>query len=174
MESNLNFGTKLTASILIIIVIFLLGISVHGTITGYMAGGSTHGAGKQQGGNPHYGIVKGYAEWIIRDVDNNIINTETPTESIYVYFIPLNETINWNANISCENQIQGAITNIDADDSGSQCSQTDYQTPTSYSCSATLINETYVIIYRTSTKAEEGNQGCFAAKIPAGDFDIYV
>lgn len=137
-------------------------------------GGGTQGAGEQQKGNPNFGVIKGFLTLVIKDSNNAVINSETPSTSHYVYFVPQNEQVNWTATITCNTNINGALSNVDADDSGSVCASTNYASPTASSCSATATNGTAMTIHRTSTDTANGNVGCFAAKLPNGNYDIYT
>lgn len=164
---------NLVIVILLVLVIAMFSID---TITGFVAlgGGETHGSGAQETGNPHYGVIKGYVEYVLRDTDNSVIERSAPTESVHVYFIPADSDVNWSAEIDCEDQISGTLTHVDADDSSDNCTEVDYHTPTLYECEAKLTNGEDVTIHRTNTSMETGNYGCFASKTPVGSYDIYV
>ncbi len=159
---------------LLSVIALFLAYSLQASPTGFVVGGGTQGAGEQQKGNPNYGVIKGFLTLVIRDSNNVVINTETPATSYHVYFVPQNEQVNWTATISCDTNIAGTLANVDADDSGNTCAQVNYATPTAKSCSATSTNGTAMTIYRAPTDTTAGNQGCFGAKLPAGNYDIYT
>lgn len=163
---------NITAVVLVILIAALFSFDA---ITGFitLGGGETQGSGEQQTGNPYYGVIKGYVTYVLRDVDT-VIESSAPAESIYVYFVPLDSDINWSANITCEDQISGVLTGVDADDSGDSCISVNYQTPTLYECTGKLTNSSDVTLYRASTSTESGNEGCFVSKTPVGSYDIYV
>lgn len=164
---------NITAVILVILIAALFSFDA---ITGFvvLGGGETHGSGEQQKGNPHYGAIKGYVTYVLRDVDNTVIESSAPSESLYVYFAPEGSDIDWDEEIVCDDQISGTLTSVDADDAGGSCTPVNYHTPTLYECTARLTGGEDATIYRTSTSTESGNEGCFASKTPVGSYDIYV
>ncbi len=164
---------NITAVVLVILIAALFSLDA---ITGFvtLGGGETQGSGEQQTSNPYYGVIKGYVTYVLRDVDDSIIESSAPAESVYVYFVPLDSDINWSASITCEDQIYGTLTSVDADDGGSACTPVNYQTPTLYECTGKLTSGSDVTLYRAGTSTESGNEGCFVSKTPVGSYDIYV
>lgn len=167
---------KLVNVVIILLIVVVLSLFSFDALTGFVAlgGGETHGAGGQESGNPHYGAIKGYVTYVLRDTDNSVIESSAPTEPLYVYFTPSGADVNWSGTITCDSTINGTLTHVDADDSSGNCTEVNYQTPTLYDCSAVLTNGSAVTIYRTNTSTESGNEGCFASKTPIGSYDIYV
>jgi len=135
--------------------------------------GGTQGSGEQQKGNPKYGVIKGFLTFVIKD-NGVVINTETPSDSDYIYFVAQNEQINWTQSITCNTEMGGKVKNTDADDAGTACTSVDYESPTAYSCTATKTDGTQTTMYRTNTSIASSNAGCFAAKLPTGNYDIYT
>ncbi len=164
---------NITAIVLVVLIAALFSFDA---ITGFVSlgGGETQGSGEQQKGNPHYGVIKGYVTYVLRDVDETVIESSAPTESVYVYFAPMDSDVDWSASISCDGQISGTLANVDSDDGGSSCTPADYPTPTLYECTGKLASGEDVTVYRTNTSTESGNGGCFASKTPVGSYDIYV
>lgn len=160
----------------VVLVILIAALFSFDAITGFVAlgGGETYGSGEHEKGNPHYGVIKGYVTYVLKDVDATVIESSAPAESVYVYFVPAGLSIDWNGTITCEDQISGTLARVDADDSGDSCTAVNYQTPTLYECEGKLTNGEDVTLYRTSTNTESGNEGCFASKTPVGSYDIYV
>ena len=63
---------------------------------------------------------------------------------------------------------------MDADTNETSCEPYNYTSPTAYEC---IINDIFgneTEIYKTTSLNVEGNKGCFASKIIAGDYDIYM
>ena len=160
----------------VILVVLIAALFPFDAMTGFvtLGGGETHGSGGHQKGNPHYGVIKGYVTYVLRDVDNTVIESSAPSESIYVYFVPEGSDVNWSGEIECDDQISGMLTHVDADDAGDFCISVNYHTPTLYECTGKLTNGEDVTLYRTNTSMESGNEGCFASKTPVGSYDIYV
>ena len=154
----------------------MLAYSLGATPTGFAtaSGGGTQNSGEQQKGNPNYGVLKGYLSFVIKDSNNAVIDTEAPGTAQTVYFVAQGENINWTASITCNTEIKGKLKSVDADDAGGTCTSVDYETPTAYSCSATKTDATSTTIYKTSTSIAASNLGCFAAKLPTGNYDIYT
>jgi len=159
--------------ILATLIAVFLAASLNASPTGFATGGGTQSSGEQQKGNPNYGVIKGFLNFVIKD-NGVVINTETPSNSNYIYFVKQSEELNWTATITCNTDIKGKVKNTDADDSGTVCTSIDYEDPTAYSCSATKSDGTSTTIYRTNTSVSSNNLGCFAAKIPSGNYDIYT
>jgi len=136
-----------------------------------------------------YGAVKGNIVWVIYDTDGEtVVGSDAPIEVVTVYFVPQGEDVNLSAEMEC-NSVGGALNNVDADEDGTACIEYKYDSPTAYECTIEVIPEVIEIkgakekdpveiekitIYKITTSLAENNQGCFAAKIPCGDYDIYI
>ena len=136
-------------------------------ITGYAAAGQTTPVGNFSVENPNHGAAKGNIRWVIYDGEN-IIASDAPEEIVTVYFVPQNVKVDLDAEMKCK-KVGGALNNVDADDEGSQCVAHKYDSPTSYECAIDKVT-----IYKTNTSMADGNEGCFAARVAGGDYDIYI
>ncbi len=159
-------------TVLALMLAYSLGASPTGFATA--GGGGTQNTGEQQKGNPNYGVLKGYLSFVIKDSNNAVIDTEAPSAAQTVYFVAQGENIDWTATVTCSTEIKGKLKNVDSDDASSTCTSVDYETPTAYSCSATATNGTATTVYKTTTSITASNLGCFAAKLPTGNYDIYT
>jgi len=159
----------LTAALVVIAIasLFVTINSATDLITGYAAAGQTTPVGNFSVEHPQHGAAKGNIRWVIYDGEN-IIASDAPEEIVTVYFVPQNEEVDLDAEMECE-AVGGALNNVDADDEGSQCVELKYDSPTSYECTVEDVT-----IYKTNTSLTEDNEGCFAARVAGGDYDIYI
>jgi hypothetical protein len=169
MKNMLLIGTS------IIILVIIAGVFMNNSLTGFIivGGGGAQSIGEQATGNPKYGTVYGNVIWEIKEGDN-IISSEIPDQTIDVYFIPTNKTINWNVSVTCDTEIKGALKKIDADGAGARCIENEYASQTTYECTAQDANAQTIKIYKSTTDMNEENIGCFATKIKPGEYDIYM
>ena len=167
-----------TIFILGLIVLILIGSFFidGGNLTGFITleQGVSLDLGRQTTGNPKFGIVYGYVLYTITDAEDNELNTEVPDEQLIVYFVPSGIELNWTAEPNCTEEIEGDITDLDSDANGTQCVSYNYTSPTAQECEAYTTEGDLTSVYLVNTTNVQGNLACFAGKIKADEYDIYV
>ena len=161
----------------LIVVIFILLFFVSfkfSSITGFavVEEGKTGDAGEQEKGNPNYGALKGTIVLVIKD-DNEIISSEDAVNQVVSFVEKGKQVDNWGLVKESQGNYKGELKNVDADGDESKCSNENYETKRMYydqddSNIKEGNNEFYV--YQVTSN----DKGCFVAKLPPGDYDIYI
>jgi len=160
--------------LIIIILIFLFGVSLKfSEITGYavVEKGETGDAGKQEKNNPNYGALKGTLVLVIKDNGKIISSEDAPNQVIS--FIEKNKQISdWSLVKEDSKKYKGELENVDADGDESKCSSQDYETERRYYDinNDNQKNDDEFYVYQITTN----DKGCFAVKLPPGEYDIYT
>ncbi len=160
--------------LIIIILIFLFGVSLKfSEITGYavVEKGETGDAGKQEKNNPNYGALKGTLVLVIKDNGKIISSEDAPNQVIS--FIEKNKQISdWSLVKEDSGNYKGELDDVDPDGDESKCSNEEYNTKRMYhdANSNNEKNDDEFYIYQITTNIK----GCFAVKLPPGEYDIYT
>lgn len=157
------------------IVILLFAVSLKfSSITGFavVEEGETGDAGKQEKGNPNYGALKGTIVLVIKD-DNKVISSEDASEQVISFIEKGKDISDWSlVKEEDGSEYKGELENVDADGDESKCSNQNYETERKYydadNDNKKKNDEFYV--YQVTTN----NKGCFVAKLPPADYDIYT
>ncbi len=144
-------------------------------ITGFAAvgAGETTALGVTDLINPEYGIVKGAVNYVILDADGHVAERSSPKKDLSLYLAPQDVEIDWSKDITC-GPADGTLSWVDPDDSGGVCWNTNWYGTTS-NCEAMDTSGKNATIYKLNTFETANNgPGCFAAKIPSGDYNLYA
>ena len=123
----------------------------------------------QQKGNPNYGALSGTLTFIINGTRGQAISTD-PGASFTLYFSK-HDIENWDLVKTDNASYSGTLTEVDADSSGNTCTSDDYTTLAKYydSNDNDIKENDEKEIYAIITDSN----GCFAVKMPPGNYDIY-
>src|SRR3989344_7754094 len=123
----------------------------------------------QQKGNPNYGALSGTLTFIISETKGQAISTD-PGANFVLYFSRHNIE-DWDLVKTDSDSYSGTLTGVDADNSGSTCTNSDYSTIAKYydTNNNDVKNTEEKEIYAITTDSS----GCFAVKMPPGRYDIY-
>lgn len=159
--------------IFIIVLLFAVSFKFSG-ITGFavVEEGKTEDAGEQEKGNPNYGALKGTIVLVIKD-DNKVISSEDAINQVVSFVEKEKQVDNWDLIKESQGNYKGELKDVDADGDESKCSSENYETKRMYydqdnSGVKEGNNEFYV--YQVTSN----DKGCFVAKLPPGDYDLYV
>jgi len=142
-------------------------------LTGYVVvqSGNSNDAGIQQRPNPAVGILKGQVDNVILD-SNTVVDTEY-APNIVVYFINEgSQLLDYNKVKRSSEDYRGAINNIDSDGPSERCSHQQYETLLNYydSNDNNQEDEEEFEVYTITTDSN----GCYAVRLPATSYDIFI
>lgn len=137
--------------------------------------GSTTSVGEHRQSNPNYGAIKGTVAYTITDPDTGTVISSEPASSTTVYIVIPGKTINeWDRVVDAGETYSGELTSIDADGSSSVCSEASYTTAYKYyDENNNGVRDDRGNEFDVYTITTDSN-GCFAMKLPTGNFDIYL
>ena len=157
----------------VIILLFVVSLKFS-SITGFavVEKGETGDAGKQEKGNPNYGALKGTIVLVIKD-DGKIISSEDASQQIISFIEKGKDISDWSLiKEEDSDDYSGDLSDVDADGDESKCSNDNYDAKRKYydadNDGKKKNDEFYV--YQVTTN----NKGCFVAKLPPADYDIYT
>ncbi len=153
-------------------VVILAGVLwVSPAITGFatVGSGQTTAVGVSELANPEYGIVKGAVTYVILDTDGHIAERSSPKDDLSLYLVPQGTDVDWSKEITC-GPGGGTLSWVDPDDEGTVCISLNWYSTTS-TCSAFNNEGQDISAYRLNVI---NGPGCFAARVPAGDYDLYA
>ena len=143
---------------------------LHPAITGsvVVSGGSTVSAGNQQVADPQFGVVKGILDFTL--ADSSAVVGLSYGNNYTLYFSRHNIT-NYTLLRQSLTSFNGNLTGIDGDGASARCSAVNYTTVILYYDENNNNNEesSEKDAYAVTTDV----QGCFAAKVKAGNNNIY-
>lgn len=171
---------KEVTGLIVVVLIFLTGIvyfvyrpTLNDALTGNVVAqeGSTSKEGPYKIANPNKGALKGRVIYTISDGSNTIDEEKASNEIIY--FASTGKKItDYSLIKKSSEEYEGTLDNVDADDSESTCSQAGYTTTANYydENNDNVEAQNEFSVYSVTTDAN----GCYAVKLPAGAYDIFV
>jgi hypothetical protein len=167
-------NTTLDKILIFVIIILLFTVSLKfSNITGLavVEQGKTGDAGKQEKGNPNYGTLKGTIVLVIKDNDK-IISSEDASNQVISFVEKGKSVSDWTLIKESQGNYKGELKDVDADGDENKCSSQDYETKRMYydtDNNGNKGNDEFYVYQVTSN-----DKGCFVAKLPPADYDIYL
>lgn len=136
-----------------------------------VSNGGVDDQGDKESANPDKGVLKGTVTYTIKD-GSTTINSEY-AENASLYFSKKDNTISNFAKVKqSSKEYKSNVVTIDVDGSNSRCSSNSYTTILSYYDDNANGQEdgSEFTVYKTIADAN----GCYAAKLKGGDYNIYL
>lgn len=136
-----------------------------------VSGGQSDDAGDKETANPEKGVIKGTVTYTIKD-SGTIINSEY-AENATIYLAKQQNTVSdFSKVVLSSKKFKSNTITVDVDGSNSRCSSNNYETTLNYYDENSNGEEegSEFEVYKTTTD----ENGCYAAKLKGGNYDLYL